>query len=92
MRARILLATGYAVAGNEEGAIRHLQTAVVLRPDDGNTLYNAACVYGVLERKPEALDMLKKALKAGYANLEWLRRDPDLTCLHGDPEFEGLLR
>jgi serine/threonine protein kinase/Flp pilus assembly protein TadD len=90
VRARVLLATNLAAAGNKEEAIRHLQTAVVLRPDDGNTLYNAACVYGVLEEKAPAMDMVRRALDAGYANLEWMRRDGDLQCLHGDPDFERL--
>ena len=41
-------------------------------------------------KKPEAIDMLKRAKTAGYQNLEWTRRDPDLACLHGEPEFEKL--
>jgi non-specific serine/threonine protein kinase len=92
VRARILLANDHAYLGNREEAMRHLQTAVVLRPDDGNTLYNAACVYGILHETALAMEMLKKALKAGYANLEWLRRDPDLVCLHGNAEFEQMLQ
>jgi len=30
------------------------------------------------------------ATRAGYANPDWIRRDPDLVCLHGEPEFEKL--
>jgi hypothetical protein len=41
-------------------------------------------------KKPEAIDMLRRAKVAGYQNLEWTRRDPDLACLHGEPEFEKL--
>ena len=52
VRARILLATNLAYYGQEaDEAIRHLKTAVALRPNDPNTLYNAACTYGVLGRK-----------------------------------------
>jgi tetratricopeptide (TPR) repeat protein len=73
VRARILLATNLAYFGEAEERIRHLQTAVALRPSDGNTLYNAACcTYGVLTRKAEALETLKKAIAAGYGNLNWL--------------------
>ncbi len=90
VRARVLLATNLAAVGKKDEAMRHVQMAVVLRPDDGNTLYNAACVYGVLGEKEPAMEMVRKALKAGYANLEWMRRDSDLQCLHGDPEFESL--
>jgi len=91
VRARILLATNLAAAGEEEESIRHLQTAVALRPKDGNTLYNAACTYGMLKKKVEALDTLKRAIAAGYGNLNWAARDTDLDCLHDDPEFRKLV-
>ncbi len=91
VRARILLATNLAYLGEAEESIRHLQTAVALRPNDGNTLYNAACTYGVLLRRAEALTTLKKAFASGYGNLNWAARDSDLVCLHEDPEFRELV-
>ena len=90
VRARILLAADYAATGRQEDAVRELVKAVDLRPHDSNILYNAACTYGVLKRKPEAIEMLRCAKAAGYANLDWIRRDPDLACLHGEPDFEKL--
>jgi serine/threonine protein kinase/Flp pilus assembly protein TadD len=90
VRARILLAADYAATGREEDAIPELQKAVDLRPHDSNILYNAACTYGVMKRKAEAIAMLRRAKAAGYQNLEWTRRDPDLACLHGEPGFERL--
>jgi serine/threonine protein kinase/Flp pilus assembly protein TadD len=91
VRARILLATNLGSSGETEESVRHLQTAVALRPNDGNTLYNAACTYGVLGRKAEALETLKKAVAAGYGNLNWAARDSDLDCLHDNPEFQKLV-
>jgi serine/threonine protein kinase/Flp pilus assembly protein TadD len=91
VRARILLSSNLASLGDAEESIRHLQTAVALRPNDGNTLYNAACTYGVLGKKAEALTILKKAFAAGYGNLNWAARDADLDCLHDDPEFQKLV-
>jgi serine/threonine protein kinase/Tfp pilus assembly protein PilF len=91
VRARILLASNLANAGDAEESIRHLQTAVALRPNDGNTLYNAACTYGGLKMKKEALEALKKAIAAGYGNLNWAARDSDLDCLHDDPEFRRIV-
>jgi len=91
VRARILLSSNLASSGEVDECIRHLQTAVALRPNDGNTLYNAACAYGVLARKTEAIATLKKAIGAGYGNLNWAARDSDLDCLHGDPEFRKLV-
>jgi serine/threonine protein kinase/Tfp pilus assembly protein PilF len=91
VRARILLASNFANAGEADDAIRHLQTAVALRPNDGNTLYNAACTYGCLKMKGEALETLKRAIAAGYGNLNWASRDPDLNCLYDNAEFRKLV-
>ena len=92
VRARVLLAV--YLAGQHDGedeAVRHLQTAVALRPKDTNTMYNAACAYGVMKRKTDAMETVKKALAAGYGNLDWMSKDPDLDCLHDDPEFRTLV-
>jgi tetratricopeptide (TPR) repeat protein len=90
VRARILLSAQYASVGEHEEATRHLETAVALRPGDSNILFNAACTYGVMLKKAEALEMLKRARDAGYANWDWAKRDPDLTCLRDDPEFRSM--
>jgi len=92
VRARILFAAYLAShADGADEAIRHLQTAIALRPRDTNTLYNAACTYGVMGRKAEALDAVRRAVAAGYGNLDWMSKDPDLDCLHDDPEFRKLV-
>jgi non-specific serine/threonine protein kinase len=92
VRARILLATNLAYFGGEEDeCVRHLQTAVALRPDDPNTLYNAACTYGVLGRKAECLATVKHAFAAGYGNRNWASQDSDLQILHDEPEFQALV-
>jgi non-specific serine/threonine protein kinase len=91
VRARILLANNHAYFGNKSEAAQHLEKAVAMRPNDPNTLYNAACTYGLLEMKTEALAMLKRASETGFTDMEWVSRDTDLACLHGDPEFERLI-
>jgi serine/threonine protein kinase/cytochrome c-type biogenesis protein CcmH/NrfG len=91
VRARILLAGNLASVGEAEESVRHLQTAVALRPNDSNTLYNAACAYGLLGKKAEALETLKKAFAAGYGLRDWAGKDPDLNCLHDDREFRKLV-
>jgi serine/threonine protein kinase/Flp pilus assembly protein TadD len=91
VRARILLAVNLADFGEPEESVRQLQTAVALRPNDSNTLYNAACTYGVLGKKAEALETLKRAFAAGYGLKDWAAKDPDLDCLHDDPEFQKLV-
>jgi hypothetical protein len=54
-------------------------------------LYNAACAYGILQRKTEALDLLLKAKAAGFGNIGWAARDPDLASLRDDPAFQRLV-
>ena len=89
-RARVLLGNYYAQRGREDDALRELNLAITLRANEASILYNAACVYCTLQRKPEALDALRKAWEAGFQDAVWARRDPDIAILHGDPEFERL--
>jgi non-specific serine/threonine protein kinase len=89
-RARILLGADYAYLGRPDDALRELNLAVTLRANEASILYNAACLYCELKRKPEALDTLRKAWEAGFRDSVWARRDPDLVLLHDDPEFDRL--
>jgi serine/threonine protein kinase/Flp pilus assembly protein TadD len=92
VRARILLAGNLAYLKQDaDETVRQLQTAVALRPNDGNILYNAACAYGILGKKAEAFETIKKAFAAGYGNPSWAAKDTDLACLHDDPEFQKLV-
>ena len=91
VRARILLGNAFASSGDRERAVREIRKALELRPDDTNILYNAACVYGLLEDKGEALALLRRLKQAGILNADWARRDPDLACLHQDPDFLALI-
>jgi serine/threonine protein kinase/Flp pilus assembly protein TadD len=87
VRARSLLAADYANSGRADDAARHLEMTIALRPNDSNVLYNAACTYGILGKKAETLELLRRALAAGYANFAWPHQDPDLKFLHNDPDF-----
>ena len=89
-RARILLAHNYAGMEREDDAVREANFAIALRAKEATVLYNAACVFCALKRKREGLDALRKAWDAGFKDADWARRDPDLSLLHGDPEFEQL--
>ena len=89
-RARILLGSDYAFLGRSDDALRELNLAVTLRANEASILYNAACLYCKLNRKPDALDALHKSWEAGFRDSVWARRDPDLALLHDDPEFDRL--
>ncbi len=89
-RVRVLLAGDYAAHGRLEDASREADMAIALRPDDTMILYNTACVFGIMNKPQEAMAALKKAWEGGNRNAAWTRKDPDLTILHGNPEFEAL--
>ena len=89
-RARILLGGDYAKLHRVEDAMRETNLAMTLRANEASILYNAACNYCSLKKKPEAMDALHKAWDAGFKDSIWARRDPDLIILHDDPEFHRL--
>jgi non-specific serine/threonine protein kinase len=89
-RARTQLAVGYASTGRIEDATREANLAIFLRPNEATVLYNAACAFCLMQKKPEALDAIRKACEAGFKDAVWARRDPDLALLRGDPEFDRL--
>ena len=91
VRARILLAADLAYLGQPEEAVLHVRIAVAMRPTDSNVLYNAACTYGSLAMKADALEMFQRCIKSGYSNSAWAINDPDLKILHDDPEFKNLV-
>ena len=86
-RAHVLLAGSYGSQGRAREAVAEVEKAVAMRGNDPLMLYNAACAYGNLNMKAEAMATLRKAVAAGYINPEWAARDSDLSILHDDPEF-----
>jgi serine/threonine protein kinase/Flp pilus assembly protein TadD len=89
-RVRVLLAGDYAIQGRFEEAKREADMAMALRPDDSMILYNTACVFCAMNNASDALIAIRKAWESGYRDPIWTRQDPDLTLLHGEPEFERL--
>jgi serine/threonine protein kinase/cytochrome c-type biogenesis protein CcmH/NrfG len=90
-RARILLACSYAKLDRRSEATQELEKVLASGSTDSHTIYNAACAYGLLQMKKEALNTLKRAAQAGYSEWDLTSRDPDLACLHEEPEFRRLL-
>ena len=89
-RARILLGAYYAEDGRVDDAMRESNLAMTLRPNEALVFYNAACTFCTINRKPEALDAIAKAWRAGFRDSDWARRDPTLALIRGEPEFQKL--
>ncbi|HVS32910.1 MAG TPA: protein kinase, partial [Thermoanaerobaculia bacterium] len=89
-RARVLLAGDYAAMNRVDDATREANMAMALRPNDAIVMYNVCCTFCTLGKKDEAMNSLRKAYDAGFRDADWTRRDPDLTLLRDDPEFERM--
>ena len=87
----MLLAGAYAKLGRSEEAVQQLQRVLAMNVTDSHTIYNAACTYGVLGRKGEALAALRRAIEAGYGEWELAMLDADLNSIRDDPEFGRLM-
>jgi len=53
--------------------------------------YNLGCSLALMERAEDALEALSRSVELGYDDYEWMKKDTDLTSLHGDPRFESML-
>ncbi|HKD18619.1 MAG TPA: tetratricopeptide repeat protein, partial [Thermoanaerobaculia bacterium] len=56
----------------------------------GTSLYNQACALSLGGKKDAALDMLQKALDAGFDQPDIFDRDDDLDNVRNDPRFEKI--
>jgi tetratricopeptide (TPR) repeat protein len=87
-----LLAHAYAVSGNKSEALKIRDQLEVLSKQRYVSAYSFALVYLGLGDKEEALRWLEKAYqdRAGDA-LRFIRVEPLLDSLRGDPRFEALV-
>jgi hypothetical protein len=56
-----------------------------------NALYNLCCTYSLLNNKTLALQYLKKAIAAGYANYSHAQADKDLDNIRHETTFKKML-
>jgi Flp pilus assembly protein TadD len=53
--------------------------------------YNLACLSALQDDRELALSYLGQAVEGGFAN-PYITEDGDLALLHGDPEYERLVK
>src|SRR5260370_9538075 len=90
-RARNSYGTELTHAGRAAQGRAEIQKALEQSPDDPLILYGTACYEAMFGEKRAALDLLKRAVAAGYVNFDYMRRDPDLKSRRGEPEYEALV-
>lgn len=64
---------------------------VKLLPESPEAYYNLACSFSLKQQTKEGFQALKKAIKLGYNDFNWMKNDPDLSFLKTQPEFKTLL-
>ena len=53
-------------------------------------MYNLACAYSRLKEKDKAFEWLNKAIAAGFAQVNTIKTDEDLTNIRDDERFKGV--
>jgi len=70
-------------------AIESVDQAIAVNGDDYNVYVPFINIFDGLGRPEDAARLREREI--GVLQQDWIRRDPDLACLHGEPEFEKLL-
>ena len=76
----------YQAAHYEEAAGFYL-TALEHDISSANDIYNLACCYGLLKKDTLAAVYLKRAFRAGFDDIEHVRRDPDFDSVRTSAVF-----
>ena len=85
-----LLGDHYTARGRFVEGLKVDERLARLEPDNALVFYNLACSYSLTEEFDRAVLALEKALKLGYADFNWLAKDPDLKKLRAQPAFDEI--
>ena len=67
------------------------EKALEIDPSDAGVRYNVSCLFALEGKSERAIDCLQEAIAAGFGLRDWIRQDPDLASLRGEPRFEQLV-
>jgi predicted Zn-dependent protease len=81
----------YTRTGRYESGLNADLELVAACPDDPTIRYNLACDLALLGRREEAIAALSEAVRLGYADFNWMKKDDDLASLRKDPQFLALV-
>ncbi len=84
------IASYYANLNNEPEAIKYIERAISLAPDDLEVLFRAAEVYGTLGNMNKAYSLLETVLTRGYP-LEMVEQSPVFNEFHTDARYQQII-
>ena len=90
IEALIPLAEAYTRKGLREQGLRIDQRLSRLCKDDPIVYYNLACSLALAERTEDAIQALHKAIRLGYRDFTYMKKDPDLHSLALHPTFKKM--
>ena len=85
-----LLGDQYTQRGRYSEGLEVDEKLARLEPKDPMVFYNLACSYSLTDQFDRAARSLKKAIKLGYRDFNWLARDPDLRKLRKHPLYRDI--
>ena len=77
--------------GEKEEAIKWINHALEIYPEDAGVLINGVCLFAKID-KEKALNLLEKAVAKGFGKKDWILHDPDYDPLRNEPRFQALLK
>jgi serine/threonine protein kinase/Flp pilus assembly protein TadD len=89
---RMSYAVTLAINGERDKAINEGEKALELSPNDPIMMYYGANLYSRLMEKDKAVELITAAVKNGYENFEWIKRDPDFDNIRKEPGFLKLIQ
>ncbi|MFO7588719.1 MAG: tetratricopeptide repeat protein [Gemmatimonadota bacterium] len=90
-RAATMRAVASCRLGDLAEGIRWAEKAIAIDPKDASVRYNVACLFALEGETDRAIELLEQAFASGFGQRDWVRQDPDLASLRGDPRFESLV-
>lgn len=82
----------YHFVGDDNRAAELINKMRASQPDDMSNTYEYACVYSLMGRTDDALQMLRRSLELGSRSFTHIDRDPDLVPLRNLPEYQALIK
>jgi len=88
---RMAYAVNLTYARRNQDAVVEGEKALKLSSGDPIMMYYGACLYSRLGEKTKAVELLASAVKHGYENFDWIKRDPDFNDIRNEPGYLELM-
>jgi len=77
--------------GDYEESAKYYLAYLNYNTDDGGTIYNLACCYGLMGNAELAGKYLIRSVKAGFEDLEHISNDPDFNPVRSSEGFSSIM-